>query len=254
MESLKMSAAVQSVSNGAIAHLPQLHQRTDVERRATPHHTALALQRETRQRLALEKTVKQKTQELTLLRAELAKARGNERKAHDLALHDELTSLPNRRHFMQRLEHALSHHQGSGTLLALMYLDLDNFKQINDAHGHAVGDELLRVVAARLKAAVRSIDTLGRMGGDEFACLLTDIPDKSSLSQFCAKLFDAVAAPMRLGKLTLTITPSIGCAICPAKALKSGTLIGRADTAMYHAKHTHCGHVFYASGMVTRVH
>ena len=132
--------------------------------------------------------------------------------------------------------------------LALLYLDLDGFKPINEHHGRAVGDSLLRIVAARLARAIRAGDCVGRMGGDEFACLLGGIDDRQQLSHLACKLFDAVSAPLQVGTLQLTLRPSIGIAICPADGATADTLLKRADAAMYRAKRSQSGYAFFEPG------
>ena len=176
---------------------------------------------------------------------ELAGTQAGERRARHLALHDGLTSLPNRSFFRERLDRALAHAEPHPQALAVLYFDLDGFKAINDAHGHDAGDELLRIVAARLARAVRAEDVVGRLGGDEFACLLADLPSREQLSHLACKLYDAVSTPFQLGKLKLTIRPSIGIAMCPDHGATSEALLKNADTAMYHAKRHQSGYAFF---------
>ena len=180
-----------------------------------------------------------------LSRAELAGTRDGERRARHLALHDGLTSLPNRRFFRERLDHALSQVAPQRPAIAVLYLDLDGFKPINDAHGHATGDELLKIVAARLARAVRAGDMVGRLGGDEFACLLADSLNREQLTQLANKLVDAVSAPLQVGPLKLTVRPSIGIAICPTDGITAEALLNSADAAMYRAKRHNCGFAFF---------
>jgi diguanylate cyclase (GGDEF)-like protein len=130
-------------------------------------------------------------------------------------------------------------------VLAVLYLDLDGFKPINDRHGHETGDGLLRVVAARLARAVRSDDMVCRVGGDEFVCLLGDVLNRQQLSHLACKLFDAVSAPLRIGTLDLLVRPSIGIAVCPQDGDTTDALLRRADTAMYRAKRQQLGYAFF---------
>ena len=127
----------------------------------------------------------------------------------------------------------------------MLYLDLDGFKPINDIYGHATGDELLKIVAARLNQAVRSEDMVSRLGGDEFACLLSDLPSREQLSHMACKLFDAVSAPVKIGQLTLTVRPSIGMAMCHDDGATAEELIKNADVAMYRAKRQQSGYAFF---------
>ena len=127
----------------------------------------------------------------------------------------------------------------------MLYLDLDDFKKVNDTHGHAVGDELLRVVAARLSRSVRADDVVSRLGGDEFACLLGDLPAREQLSHLACKVLDAVAAPCQIGPLRLHIRPSIGIAVCPSDGETADLLLEHADAAMYNAKRHRSGYAFF---------
>ena len=165
------------------------------------------------------------------------------------ALHDRLTTLPNRDHFFNVLGRALMNTEqarpNKHPSLALLYLDLDGFKPINDQHGHAVGDGMLRIVATRLARAVRAGDCVGRMGGAEFACLLGGVDNRQQLSHLACKLFDSVSAPLQIGTLQLTVRPSIGIAICPTDGGTAETLLKRADAAMVRAKHAQSGYAFF---------
>lgn len=182
---------------------------------------------------------------LAQARAELAGAQVEERLARHLALHDSLTSLPNRTFFRERLDHALTLAEPVRQALAVLYLDLDDFKPINDAYGHATGDELLRIVAARLTQTVRAEDMVSRLGGDEFACLLGGLPSREKLSHLARNLVDAVSAPVKIGQLKLTVRPSIGIALCQADGATAETLLKNADAAMYQAKRRQTGYAFF---------
>ena len=177
--------------------------------------------------------------------AELADTQDGERRQRHRAQHDALTSLPNRNYFRDLLGRALVKTDIKRPTLALLYLDLDGFKPINDQHGHGVGDRMLRIVAKRLTRAIRSDDCVGRMGGDEFACLLGDVNNREQLSHLACKLFDAVSAPLQIGKLQLTVRPSIGIAVCPTDGGTADTLLKRADSAMYRAKRAQSGYAFF---------
>ena len=168
-----------------------------------------------------------------------------ERQARHQALHDSLTQLPNRRCFSARLDEVLGASAVRRPALALLYLDLDGFKLVNDLHGHEAGDELLRVVAARLRGAVRADDMVSRLGGDEFACLLTGVPDRKQLTRLARKLLDTLSAPLKVGVLTLQVRASIGIALCPEDGTTTAALLKMADTAMYRAKRQQIGHAFF---------
>jgi len=179
------------------------------------------------------------------LRRAFGEARASERRALHQAHHDELTTLPNRSFFLERLDRSLKNAGETGPSLALLYIDLDRLKSVNDEHGHAHGDEVLRVVGSRLRRAVRTEDMVSRLGGDEFACLLDGPLARAQLELLAGTLFDAVAAPIGIGALTIAVTPSIGIATCPADGADASTLLRSADRAMYRAKRTHCRHAFY---------
>lgn len=170
------------------------------------------------------------------LREELRRIQSREKGARYLAFHDDLTSLPNRRYFRERLETALRG-EGAGSLdLAVIYLDLDGFKTLNDVHGHDTGDQLLNLVAVRLAYAVRAEDFVSRLGGDEYACLITGVPNRERLQLIAASLFDAVSAPFKLASQVLTVHPSIGIAVYPQDGTTTDALMNSADAAMYAAK------------------
>lgn len=208
-------------------------------------HQTLAHELGRRQQLELEVFDAQTA--LAQARAELVGTQAGERRARHLALHDSLTSLPNRGFFIERLDHALALAAPQRRGLTVMYLDLDGFKPVNDNHGHAAGDELLRIVAARLRRAVRAEDMVSRIGGDEFACLLGGLHDREQLGHLAAKVFDAVSAPCKIGALRVAVHPSIGIAVCPDDGSTSEILLQNADTAMYAAKRQQTGHAFFQS-------
>jgi diguanylate cyclase (GGDEF)-like protein len=184
-------------------------------------------------------------QALNQARIELQGTQAEARRASHLALHDSLTQLPNRSGFCQRLDQSLAQAPPHRPALTLLYLDLDEFKLVNDMHGHDIGDELLRIVASRLRGAVRADDVVGRLGGDEFACLLIGLPERAALDRVAHKLLDAVAAPVTVGKLTLWARASIGIALCPDDGDSAQTLLKAADAAMYRAKRQQAGHAFF---------
>ncbi|HMR29313.1 MAG TPA: EAL domain-containing protein [Geminicoccaceae bacterium] len=159
-----------------------------------------------------------------------------ERLAAELANHDALTGLPNRRLFQDRLDHALAVTRRRGGRLALHLIDLDRFKEVNDRHGHAAGDALLRAMAQRMVACLRAADTLARLGGDEFAILQLDIEGPGDVSALMARLDAAIRQPVDIGGAALRSTASIGTALSPGDGDDADTLLRHADVALYRAK------------------
>ncbi len=151
------------------------------------------------------------------------------------AQHDALTGLPNRLLLLDRFAHAIVSARRRGGRVALLFLDLDNFKQINDTLGHAAGDEALKHTAHCLTSCVREVDTVSRHGGDEFLILLTDVSQASDAAVIAEKLVAALATPACAGDLA-PLAASIGISIYPEDGEDADTLISRADAAMYHAK------------------
>jgi diguanylate cyclase (GGDEF)-like protein/PAS domain S-box-containing protein len=152
------------------------------------------------------------------------------------AYHDALTGLPNRLLFRDRIEIALAHSKRHRTAAAVMFLDLDHFKLVNDSLGHTVGDALLQEVGTRLVLSIRADDTVARMGGDEFTVLLTDVKEPGSPAIVGQKLLDAISQPMVIEGHELYVTTSIGIARSPEDGSDAETLLKRADGAMYRAK------------------
>jgi diguanylate cyclase (GGDEF)-like protein len=171
--------------------------------------------------------------EVRLLYKELAQY---SRAQQELALHDALTGLPNRRLLEDRIETALQHANRSHTKAAIMYLDLDGFKAINDTYGHAYGDDILKMVSQRLLANSRKEDTVARLGGDEFMVVLGEIHSLADAQGPAAKLVEAVSEPYFINDLTLRLSTSIGISIYPDDAESVDALISIADYALYEAK------------------
>ncbi|OOY96981.1 hypothetical protein BOW22_11360 [Solemya velum gill symbiont] len=168
--------------------------------------------------------------------SDISAIKESEERLQFLAHHDPLTKLPNRLLFSARLEHALQHAHRQNELVAVMFLDLDNFKQINDGLGHPVGDKVLQKVARRLSAIMRDEDTVARMGGDEFALVLGDISDSMGASQVASKVLSVFEAPLEIDHHRLYVTSTLGISLYPSDGENVATLLKNADTAMYHAK------------------
>lgn len=151
---------------------------------------------------------------------------------------DVLTSFPNRRHFLHEAEDELRKAQRAGSQAALLFIDLDGFKQVNDIYGHEVGDLLLMEAAHRIKRCTRSTDMLGRLGGDEFIVLLRDLHDHGHVEYVCQEILSSLAQPFGLGNEVAQITASMGIAMYPLDAEGIDDLLRKADQAMYNAKAT----------------
>ena len=176
----------------------------------------------------------------------------NTRLAHQ-AQHDFLTQLPNRALLSERVSRAIALARRNGTPLSILFLDLDNFKCINDSLGHGTGDILLQLAAQRLRLCVRDSDTVSRQGGDEFVVLLADSGHEGDAQQAAAKILVALAAPFHIAGQELYITASIGIGRYPADGGDAETLIKNADTAMYHAKESgRNNYRFFNQGMNQR--
>jgi diguanylate cyclase (GGDEF)-like protein/PAS domain S-box-containing protein len=169
---------------------------------------------------------------------DVSEVRANARRMSHLAYHDFLTDLPNRVLLCDRITQAIALAHRSHKQVAVLFIDLDGFKPVNDLLGHSVGDELIRSVALRLKAAVRASDTVSRNGGDEFVVLLSEI-DHAEHAALCAdKIIAAVAAPHDVFGRKLRVTASVGIAVYPFDGAKAEALLKSADAAMYRAKDT----------------
>ena len=159
-----------------------------------------------------------------------------QRQLQHMARHDPLTGLPNRALFHDRLDSALARARREQAQFAVLYIDLDEFKQVNDSLGHAVGDALLQEVAQRLTACVRESDTVGRIGGDEFLVLLNSVHAPEQILHVAEKIRCSVAQPCVLSGHRVSVAASIGIACYPAQGEDGQLLIQRADEAMYAAK------------------
>jgi diguanylate cyclase (GGDEF)-like protein len=157
-------------------------------------------------------------------------------RVHHIAFHDDLTSLPNRSMLTQRLDQALSRHRRASMRLAVLYMNLDRFKVINDSLGHEAGDVLLRQVADRLRIQSREGDTLARVGGDEFVVLMENCWNSADISACAQRLVEQLSVPYLLDQKDCHVTLSIGISIFPADGSDSQSLLKAADVAMYRAK------------------
>lgn len=157
-------------------------------------------------------------------------------KVSDLANHDPLTGLPNLRLARENLLRAIALAKRKGWMAALMFIDLDGFKEVNDSHGHEVGDLVLKMVGQRLAESLRETDTVARIGGDEFLVLQTEVHDRSDITKVAEKIVKSISEPFRVEDLDIKIGASIGIAVYPQNGEESRVLMKKADDALYYTK------------------
>jgi len=196
----------------------------------------------------MSKALEGEVREHKLLLHQFAAATEQEQAARYAAFHDVLTGLPNRALFDDRLQHGAAQAARHHWTLAVMFIDLDKFKAINDHHGHDAGDAVLKAVAQRLKENTRGDDTVSRYGGDEFLYLLIETGDADTIALVAEKLVKVVEAPIQFGPVDrtihLSVAASIGIAVFPKDGTLGTELIRSADAAMYRAKHGKFGYAF----------
>lgn len=202
---------------------------------------------------AVERALDRSRAELAESEAALAASRNAERMASELAMHDQKTGLPNRTLFDDRLAQAIAGAERHGWMLAVMFLDLDRFKLVNDTHGHTAGDSVLTVVAQRLLSNARDEDTVCRNGGDEFLYLLINPTGREAVAHIAGLVREAIESPIHLGALQFVVTPSIGIALYPEHGTSGQTLIAHADAAMYRAKQLRSHFEFFEPPMASSV-
>jgi diguanylate cyclase (GGDEF)-like protein len=189
-----------------------------------------------------------------LLREKERERAAQEERIRHQAYHDSLTGLPDRGSFGEHLDEAMRRAKRAGWPLALLFLDLDNFKRVNDSLGHDAGDRLLRVAAERIRRAVREADMLFRMGGDEFTVLLEDVRGPEEAAMVSSRVLEAMAEPLQLQHHEISVTASIGIALYPRDDVVAERLLKSADTAMYRAKELGRNrYAFFAPEMNERV-
>jgi diguanylate cyclase (GGDEF)-like protein/PAS domain S-box-containing protein len=178
-----------------------------------------------------------KTEHFVSLFSDITASKTHQQELEHIAHYDALTGLPNRALLADRLHQGLAQAHRRGQFLAVVFLDLDGFKSINDNHGHEAGDHLLVALAVRMKQALRDGDTLARLGGDEFVAVLVDLPDVATCVPMLTRLLAAAAQPVKLGVLTLQVSASLGVAFTPPNNdTDADQLLRQADQAMYQAK------------------
>ena len=214
------------------------------------HHVAATRQlQEAVERLTvLNQVLQGEIRERTLLDHQLAAAFEQEEGSRKASLRDQLTGLSNRVLFYDRLEHGIAQATRHGWMIAVMFVDLNEFKSINDTHGHQAGDAVLKSIALRLAHAMRHEDTVSRYGGDEFLCLLTPLHEQKHIAMIAAKILAAIQEPCEVrgrdGLVNLRVGGTIGISVFPRDGASATELIRRADEAMYVAKESKLGFAF----------
>ena len=197
---------------------------------------------------AVNQTLQIEIRDRTMVDHQLAAAVEQEQGARNAALHDNLTGLPNRVLFKDRLEHGIAQAKRHRWILAVMFVDLNNFKSINDTHGHQAGDAVLQTVATRLARNARTDDTVSRYGGDEFLYLLSPLKERKDISMIAAKTLETIRVPCEVRVadvlVNLCLEASIGISVFPQNGDTAAVLIKRADEAMYGAKENKSGFAF----------
>jgi diguanylate cyclase (GGDEF)-like protein len=192
--------------------------------------------------------LKDEVKERSDLEAELAAVKEQGEADRHASLHDLLTGLPNRALFIDRMEHGLAQAHRHGWTLAVMFVDLDDFKTINDSFGHDAGDAVLRTIAERLRVSTRDDDTVSRQGGDEFLYLLMEVKDERDITAIAGKLIETIQAPCHLvaggRSMSQSVHASIGISLFPKHGTTAEALINQADGAMYEAKRNKSGYSF----------
>jgi len=168
-----------------------------------------------------------------------------EQRLYHLATHDPLTDLPNRELWRDRMNQAMALTRRTGKQTALMLIDIDHFKQINDSMGHGTGDAVLKAAAERLRSCMRECDTIARLGGDEFAAILGSVVDSEDCAAIVQRILDTLSQPLLLDGRNLSVTASIGVAMFPGDGEDPESLLNSADAAMYRAKKVHNRFEFY---------
>ena len=190
------------------------------------------------ERVVIETELTDTKTHLAEVRADLSKSQAKEKETRKASFQDALTGLPNRVSFEQDLDRGVRQAKRHGWRLAVLFIDIDKFKSVNDSYGHGVGDQVLLMTANRLQSFLRDEDTVCRWGGDEFACLLLEVKQEADVPRLAEKMVSRIAEACECDGVVVSIRASIGIAIYPADGETADTLFKNADTAMFKAKGT----------------
>lgn len=202
------------------------------------HQVNVDLAKEVDERVVIESELSDTKTDLAKVRDDLSQSQAKEEETRRSTFQDALTGLPNRVLFEEHLTQGLIQAKRHGWGLAVLFIDIDNFKSINDSHGHDMGDKVLLTVANRLQSYVREEDTVSRWGGDEFMCLLLEVKQEADVTRLAEKMVNRIAEACEFNGIVLSIRASIGIAICPADGETADILFKNADRAMFEAKGT----------------
>ena len=202
------------------------------------HQVNIELAKEVAERVVIESELADTKTDLAEVRDDLSKSQAKEEETRKFTLRDALTGLPNRVSFEQHFDRGLSQAKRHGWGLAVLFIDVDKFKSINDSYGHGLGDKVLLMMANRLQSFIRDEDTVSRWGGDEFVCLLLEVKQEADVTRLAEKMVNRIAAACEFNGIVLSIRASIGIAIYPADGETADILFKNADTAMFKAKGT----------------
>ena len=202
------------------------------------HQVNAELAKAVAERIEIESELVDKRHDLSEVYAALSKSQSQEEDAIYIGLHDALTELPNRLLFEQRLDYGLIQAKRHNWKIAILFIDLDKFKNINDTYGHQIGDQVLMLVANRLKVFVRGEDTVSRWGGDEFVCILLNVNLEADVISLAEKIVAHIAEECEFDGIVLSISATIGIAIYPQDGETADVLFKNVDRAMYKSKGT----------------
>ncbi|MFV8828097.1 diguanylate cyclase domain-containing protein [Alkalihalobacterium sp. APHAB7] len=179
---------------------------------------------------------KDEIQKILIVGENITERKQFEEKIKKMAYYDSLTKLPNRDLFQYKFQHAIEVAEKNGHMVALLFIDGDHFKIINDTYGHEVGDEFLKEIASRLESSVRNIDIVARIGGDEFNILLTELSERKDVEKIIERIYNHLSSPWKYGDQVITMSISVGVAIYPTNGATLRVLGKKADNALYRAK------------------
>ncbi|MGD0585519.1 MAG: GGDEF domain-containing protein, partial [Oryzomonas sp.] len=214
------------------------------------HQVNAELAHEMAERVVIESELADIKTDLADVRDDLSKSQAKEEETRKFALQDALTGLPNRVFFEQGLKNGLIQAKRHGGGLAVLFIDIDKFKSINDTYGHDIGDKVLIMVADRLKSSIREEDMISRWAGDEFVCLLLEVKQEADVTRLAENMVKRISKAYEINGTVLSIRASIGIAIYPADGKTADILFKNADTAMYKAKETENGVMLFRESAI----